>query len=110
MIQGGENLVKLRAFGAVDEENLAVADLTDIAVTTHQQRTVIYLLAPDCFIQTRTERIVAEDTDDKRFAGGRECLGRPFDEMRKIEDENGLDLVLRRGLGAASLMSTSLSK
>ena len=101
MIQGGENLLKLRVFGAVDVQNPAVADFSEIAEPPHQERMLIDPLAAHRLIQTRPEGIAAQDADDKGFVGRRECLRRPFHETRKVVNEDGLDLVLGRRLRAA---------
>ncbi len=62
---------------------------------------LVDLLAAHSLIQTRPERIAAQDADDEGFVGRGECLGRPLHETRKIVNEDGLNLVLGRCLRAA---------
>lgn len=45
-------------------------------------------------IEIAIERIVAKHADHDRLLLARECGGRPLDELREIEQEHGLDLVI----------------
>ncbi len=101
VMQSGENLLKLRAFGAVDVENPAIAYFIETAKAAHQQRMLVDLLAAHSLVQASRERIAAQDADDKRFVGRTECLRWPFHETRKVVHKNGLDLVLGGSLRAA---------
>ena len=91
--QGRENLRQLRALGAVDVQNLTVADFIDAVKAPHQQRMFADLLAVHRLVQMCSEGIVAQDADDEGRIGRGECLGRPFHEVREVVNEDGLDLV-----------------
>ena len=51
------------------------------------------VLAVHRLVQMRSEGIAAQDTDDEWRIGRGEGLGRPFHEVRKIVNEDGLDLI-----------------
>jgi hypothetical protein len=49
--------------------------------------------ALDCFLQGSAKGIIAEHADVKRRIRIRERIGRPFDELREVEEESGLELI-----------------
>ena len=51
-------------------------------------------LALDRFLKCVLERLVAHYADDQRCIRLRQLVGRPLDELRKVEEVSGLDLIL----------------
>src|SRR5438876_4995123 len=67
----------------------------DRLIATYFERSAAYHLTADSFVQVRTEWIVAQNADDERSCGVGKSAGRPVDKLSEVEQEDGLDLILR---------------
>lgn len=106
MTESTYDLAKLPIFGAVDKENLAIADLIDAAKAAQDERVCSYMLASDSLVQARPKGIATQYANDERCVGRGKCLGRPIDEVREVEDEHRLHLILGRQVRAARSLNT----
>jgi hypothetical protein len=61
---------------------------------------LIQLFSLHDFIQSISEGVISQDTNDKGTAQGIEGRGGPLDEMGEVEDEYRFDLLSRRCCGA----------
>jgi hypothetical protein len=95
-LERSQDLIQVAALRATDEQDVAVADLRHTAVALDDQGSLIDHLPANDFVELRTERVLAENTDDERRVGAREGLGRPVDKLGEIEEKDRLDLILRR--------------
>ena len=57
------------------------------------QGPVAHLLVANRFVQIRAERVISKDPDDKRRGAIPKGGGRPLDELGKVEQKDGLDLI-----------------
>ena len=79
-----------------DEQDVAAVDLARRAITTDHDRPISNGFPLDDLVQAGAERIVAQDPDRDRGAlVGKRFLG-PFHELREIEEEGRLQVVLAR--------------
>ena len=63
---------------------------------THHDRPAIHALTGDRLIERAVEGIIAQHADHDRRALVGEGSAGPVDELREIEEEDGLDLLRRR--------------
>ncbi len=103
VVEQGKNLSQARNLGLIDEEDLAVVDLGNAAEAAHGERVPVDPLVVDRLVQVRAEGIAADDADDKGLVGRGECLRRPLDETREIEQKDGLNLIFGRRIGGAQV-------
>ncbi len=92
MLDRGENLLDLIVLRPADEQNVARVEVRQLAVTTDLDGPHPDALATYCRIQEAAERVVPEDADKQWRLRGR---GLPIDKLREIEQEHGLQLILR---------------
>ena len=71
-------------------------DLLDRFVAPHRQRTAVDGLAAHDLVERCAERIAAEHADHERRAAVGKRGRRPVDELREVEQEHRLHLVLAR--------------
>src|SRR6266702_3287361 len=79
---------------------MTVFDLFHCSITLHDQTAPTHLLVAHSFIQDVVKGVGAQHADDQRGVLLRKGLRRPLNELVKVEQENGLYLVLARSLGA----------
>src|SRR6185312_8742371 len=95
-----QDLLQLRRLRGADVKNVTARRLRDAAQAAHDHRPAVDPLARDRLIERAAERIIAQHPDHDRGALIREGRGRPVDELREVEEKDGLDL-LRRGPGTS---------
>jgi hypothetical protein len=93
VIQSADDSAELPDLGTVDEQDLAILDFIDAAETPNDQGVLRDALTAHGFFQAGPERIVPQDPDHEWLVGCRECLSRPIDKVREIEDEHRLHLI-----------------
>src|SRR6185437_17125156 len=77
-------------------QDLAVRQLLDALETTHDERAACDDFSTNDLIQCRTEWILAKYTDHNGSIRRGKRLRWPVDELREVEEEDGLNL-RRRG-------------
>src|SRR5439155_743691 len=88
------NLVQAIARGPADEQDVTGLDLRHAVIAPDLEDPPSYLLTADGLIEEAFERIVPENADDERGFGVGKGRGRPIDELREVEHEDGLHLSL----------------
>jgi hypothetical protein len=77
--------------------NLAVPNLPYAAIALYDNAPPVEGLAADRAFQRRPEGIRSQYADDEGRGGILETLRRPFHELREVEKEDRLHLILGRG-------------
>src|SRR5258705_6459678 len=94
--QHGPDMVEAPRLRGTDEENLAAVHLLHRPKPADDQLAGSHGLARDDLVEPVTKRVLAENSDgDRRVLSG-EGLGGPAHEMRELEQENRLEVVLAR--------------
>src|SRR6267378_1099010 len=99
VLQTGENVLQAILFRRTHEQDMTGLHVIDRLIATDGERSAAYRLPPDGLVQVRTKRIVAQDTDDEGSGRVGKGAGGPVDKLREVEQEDGLDLILRRPRG-----------
>ncbi len=95
--QSGKDLVQPVALRAADEQDMTRLDLFHTAIALNGQGPVVDFFITHGLVQVSAERVFSQDADDQRYLPIGKGLLRPFDELREVEQENRLELVLLRG-------------
>src|SRR3989442_3134818 len=96
VLQIGEDVLQPALFRRTDEQDMTGLNVFDRLIATDFERSATYRLTPDSFVQVRTEGIVAQDADDERSCRVGKGARWPVDKLSEVEQEDGLDLILRR--------------
>src|SRR2546430_2366637 len=94
-----QDLAHAIASGLMDEQDVARFDFVDRLVAPDLKRPPPQLLPAHGLVEKLPERIAPENADDERRRRIGKRIGRPVDELRKVEEKDGLHAVLRGVLG-----------
>src|SRR5207247_579403 len=61
-------------------------------------------------VQIRAKRVFSQDANDQRRLRVGKGFRRPLDKLSEVKQENGLELILRGGLGSAGEFSPPASR
>ncbi len=92
-LESGKNGGKAFIFGLADESHLAGFQIGNRGNPQGPQRMVVDGLAAQHIIKSGAERVVTQNADEDGAGRTSEGSGGPFDELREIEEEGGLDLI-----------------
>ena len=96
MLQVGQDVLQPTLFRGTDEQDMTGPNVFDLLIATDFERSAAHRLTPDSFVQVRTEWIVSQDADDEGSRRVGKSAGWPVDKLSEVEQEDGLDLILRR--------------
>src|SRR5882762_3653288 len=94
ILETRQYLLRLSARGPIDEQDVAPRDVIHPLIATDGEGPRSPPLAAHRGIEEVAERILAQNPDDQRRLRVRNGLGRPIDELREVEQEDGLYLRL----------------
>ena len=97
-LSAGENLLQPIPLRSANEQDMASVYIFHAAIALHDQGSVVHPFTAHGLIQVRAERVPSEHADDQRSLCVGEGLGRPLYKLSKVEQENGLELILPRRL------------
>src|SRR5712691_7321662 len=80
--------------GPTDEQNVAARDVFDALIALDDERPRAATFSPHGGIEEAAERVATQNPDDQRRLRVGNGLRRPIDELREVEQEDGLDLSL----------------
>src|SRR5437879_737776 len=83
--QGLENRLQASGRRLRDEQDMTGLDLFYSTIPFNDQRPVVHLLTPHHFVQVSAEGILSQDANDQRGAWFGKGVGRPLDELSKVE-------------------------
>src|SRR5690348_7815607 len=95
ILKPAQDLGHAIAIGLVDEQDVARCDFVDRLVAPDLKRPPPQLLPAHGLVEKLPERIAPENADDERRRRIGKRIGRPVDELRKVEEKDGLHAVLR---------------
>src|SRR2546430_2424938 len=94
VLEARENVLGSVSCGPADEEDVAPRDVVHALIAMDDERPRPATLPAHRGIEEVAERVAAQDPDDQRCLRVRHRLGRPVDELREVEQEDGLHLRL----------------
>ena len=100
MVEGRNDSIQLCLLGAINEEDLAIADVSDVAKVPHDERMRINLLAVHGRLEMWPERIATQYANDEWLIRRPERARWPCHEVRKVKDEHGLHFIFGRSISA----------
>src|SRR5437870_2118047 len=94
ILETREDIFRLIRHGPTDEQDVALRDVFHALIATHDEGPRSATLSAHGGIEKVAERVATQNPDDERRLRIGNGLGRPVDELREVEQEDGLHLSL----------------
>src|SRR2546421_420122 len=94
ILETREDIFRLIRHGPTDEQDVAPRDVFHALIALHDEWPRSPTLSAHGGIEKITERVATQNPDDERRLRIGNGLGRPVDELREVEQEDGLHLSL----------------